>query len=101
MDRERTQSELSSIYAYWRSHFDTSGIDLDAYSSPLLLKVTEKYCQASTKILVFGKETEGWGWNEQKQKQSPASGWHFRDQSTLRDFLQHDDSIEALLWRYH
>jgi hypothetical protein len=102
MDRDRVQAQLTSTYQRWKTSFDRRGLNLDDYSPPLLLVVTERYCRAPMKIVVYGKETAGWGWNSSNQEKYHHSqhDWRFRNQSTLRDFLENDDAIEALCWTY-
>jgi hypothetical protein len=102
MEKDRTQKQLISAYKHWKSVFNPEGLKPEDFSPPLLLNVTEEYCKARMKIIVYGKETAGWDWTSRLQECFPKypNYWPFHDQSTFADFLNNDDAVEALCWGY-
>ena len=102
MDRQLTQTKLESLYADWKSTVQFSTDEARNLSAPLLLNVTEEYCQAERRVLFIGQETFGWSWNSDLQNAYPRypNAWRFLDVNSFRDFLANPDSIEALCWGY-
>jgi hypothetical protein len=102
MDKEQTQGQLLSVYDHWKSNFDSIGLVAEDFSPPLLLNVTNDYCAASTKIMVYGQETYGWIWDDKLTADYPhyPHNWTFSNQHSLKDFLESDDSVESLCWGY-
>lgn len=64
-------------------------------SPPLLLHVTEEYCKAKIRVLVYGQETLGWEWNRKS-----LSDWPYTDLNNFSDFVSNDDSVIGLCWGY-
>lgn len=103
MDRLEVQTELVSAYQRWKAGFDAKDLTVDDFSPPLLLNLTDNYCVAPLKIIVYGQETSGWGWTRQQQEKTYPdyqNNWPFQDLRTFGDFLNNDDAIEALVRRY-
>ena len=96
------QQQLASAYSDWRHCLDIDGLPLERMSPPILLRVTERYCDARTRIIVLGQETHGWSWDENLTKDYPKypEKWTYPAQVTLRDFLSEETSIDALCWGY-
>jgi hypothetical protein len=102
MDQQDVQTKLETLYADWKARLHFSKDESDSLSPPLLLRVTEEYCRAERRVLLFGKETFGWNWNGQLQKDNPMypHAWPFQNVNSCSDFLANADSIEALCWGY-
>ena len=102
MDKNQVQKQLVSAYRLWKAHFESNSIPVEDLSPPLLLNVTNDYCNAPVKIVVYGKETKGWGWSHRLQEEYPnyPNAWPFQDLHTFGDFLSNDDAIEGLIWGY-
>lgn len=101
MDRDQVQQQLMSAYQKWKACFQVEGLTLGDFSPPLLLAVTEDYCRASKKIIVYGQQTAGWSWTDLSEKNWPDyPNWPFSNQYSLSDFLSKGESIEALCWAY-
>jgi hypothetical protein len=81
------QVELAQLYHRWRKDLKSRplGFDPKCYSPPLLIKMPEAYCVAERRILFCGQETYG---------------WDFENGATFGDFLDDDNSVEALLAAY-
>jgi hypothetical protein len=96
------RSSLESIYRRWRQNLEPSGLSLRDWSTPLLLHATDEYCAADLRVIVYGQETQGWGWTTWLERNHPArvEPWSYQDQEKLADFVAKDDAIDALLWRY-
>jgi hypothetical protein len=102
VDQQEIQSKLGGVYRRWKSQFDPKGLNLDEFSPPLLLAVTNDYCRAQMKIVVYGQETSGWGWNDRLHEEYPLypTNWRFQNQNALRDFLANADAVDSLCWGY-
>jgi hypothetical protein len=102
VDRAEVQTELVSAYQRWKATFDANALAVEDFSPPLLLNLTDSYCVAPLKIIVYGKETAGWDWTHHLQQTFPdyPNNWSFQDLRTFRDFLNNDDAIEGLVWGY-
>jgi hypothetical protein len=102
MDPRRTQANLSSLYANWKTSLQFSKAEAESLGAPLLLHVTEEYCLAAKRVLIFGQETAGWEWNSKLRIKYPsyAHEWPFKDISTMEDFLSNEDAVDALCWAY-
>ena len=101
MQRESVQDELAALYQDWRAGLDSSK-QVDGLSPPLLLSVSDDYCQAERRIVVFGQETKGWQWNRNLRKDFPKYPLDFpyEDLYSMRDFVTQPDSVDALCWGY-
>jgi hypothetical protein len=93
MDRNQVQTALVSTYQRWKSGFDARGITVEHFSPPLLLNLTDDYCDAPIKIVFCGQETTGW-------THLYSNNWPFKDLLTFGDFLNNDDAIEGLVQAY-
>jgi hypothetical protein len=102
MDKGQVQKQLISAYQHWKSAFNSRGLTVEEFSPPLLLNVTEEYCKARIKIIVFGQQTAGWDWTNRLKESFPKypTNWPFQNLSTFADFLNNDDAIEGLCWGY-
>jgi hypothetical protein len=102
MHKDQVQRKLESAYHRWKENFDAKDVTAEDFSPPLLLQVTDNYCRAPLRIVVYGKETKGWKWTHCLQEIYPEypNNWPFQDLRTLADFLAHDDAIKGLIWGY-
>jgi len=102
MDRNQTQTQLISAYQRFKEDFNSEGLKLEDFSPPLLLNVTDDYCRAKMRFVVYGQETTGWDWTNHLQEQYPKypNNWRFQNQRTFADFLANNDAIESLCWGY-
>ena len=67
MDQQVVQNRLEDLYANWKTTLRIDGEEAGNLSPPLLLYVSETYCRAKRRILLFGQETCGWEWNRNLQ----------------------------------
>lgn len=102
MNQQVVQSKLEQLYRQWKTTIQVDKDEVGNLSPPLLLHVTEEYCRAPRRVLVFGQETHGWEWNSDLQLTYPGypNPWPFRDIYSCGDFIENPDSIEALCWAY-
>ena len=102
MDYEQVQKSLLHSYVEWKAGLQFSPEEAASLSPPLLLSVTEDYCKAEKRIIVFGQETYGWGWNETLQKKYPdyPENWSFSAIENMADFLNDRNGVEHLCWGY-
>ena len=54
---EQIQKSLVEVYDAWKSGLQFSDQEAAHLSPPLLLSVTDEYCNAERRILLFGQET--------------------------------------------
>jgi hypothetical protein len=102
MHKDEVNERLASAYHRWKADFDAKDLSVEHFSPPLLLNVTDEYCNAPLKVLVYGQETKGWGWTHRLRECYPdyPQNWPFHDLCTFADFLTHNDAIEGLIWGY-
>ena len=106
MDEKTVQSRLEALYATWKAALQFTKEECGNLSPPLLLHVTEDYCQAVRRILLLGQETKGWEWDRTLQDKTKhptwtyPHSWQFQEISSCSDFRANSDSIEALCWGY-
>jgi hypothetical protein len=102
MDYHEVQKKLEALYSDWKATLRLSDEEADSLFPPYLLSVTEDYCRADRRVLVYGQETGGWGWDEAEQakRSSNPNAWMFQDIWSCRDFLTNPDSVAALCWAY-
>jgi hypothetical protein len=102
MNRALIQQQLASAYSEWKQGLDLNDLPLERMSPPILLQVTDRYCDADIRIIVFGQETHGWTWDRNLTNDYPLypQNWDYPNQINLRDFLSQETSIEALCWEY-
>ena len=67
MDYREVQKKLEALYSDWKATLRLSDEEADSLFPPYLLSVTEDYCRADRRVLVYGQETGGWGWDEAEQ----------------------------------
>ncbi len=99
---EQIQKNLVDVYDAWKSGLQFSDQEAAHLSPPLLLSVTDEYCNAERRILLFGQETFGWGWNSSLKAKYPdyPKNWEFSAMESMADFLQNPDSVENMCWAY-
>jgi hypothetical protein len=103
MNRKNVQAELHSAYSEWRETLRLNLENGGDLSSPLLLSVTEDFCNAERRIMVFGQETFGWEWNSNLRKNYPnyPEEWPYEwNVQSMADFIHIKDSVEGLCWGY-
>lgn len=102
MNGEEMQEQLQAIYVDWKRSLRLGDDVAGQLSPPLLLSVPPAYINAERRILVFGQETNGWEWtgNLRDRYSMYQVDYPYRDVRTLQDFLDNDDSVEALCWGY-
>lgn len=98
------QSELEDAYEQFKA---TTTLDPELatrLSAPLLLRVPSKWNDSSTRLLVVGQETRGWGFEK-----GEAKGWPDSKLTSFAEFRCMPESVPALVdWyerfnfgRYH
>jgi len=102
MEPAETQAKLNAAYDTWKAEINVSNSDVEGFSSPLLLSVTDDYCHAKTRIMFFGKETNDWSWNKNLRTDYPGYplDWPFQDLNWFQDFLNSSEGVEGLAWAY-
>lgn len=103
MNRKNTQNRLNALYADWKERLQTSDQEFqDSFGAPLLLSVTENYCQSKIRLIVFGQETAGWSWNKNLKADYPrfSQNWPYQDIASMGDFVLNSDAVEGLCWAY-
>lgn len=104
LDRDAVQAELRPVY---RAYLDRlrafSPDDLDIITPPLLLSVTQAYCDADIRVLVCGQETRGWRHRGSRPRVAEEHGPAPTDDLlwTAGDVLADDDGLGALLKGYN
>jgi hypothetical protein len=80
VESHEVQIQLEALYADWKATLRLSKEEAASLSPPLLLHVTDDYCRAEQRVLLYGQETYGWGWDSQLQATYPAypHAWRFR-----------------------
>jgi hypothetical protein len=103
MDRVKIQTKLNTAYDTWKAELTARQANFAGFGPPLLLSVTEEYCQAETRIIVFGQETNGWEWDKNLRRDCPnyPLDWEFPALNSLNDFLSTPEGVEGLCWGYH
>ena len=102
MDHQEMQRRLESLYSDWKAALRFTVEEAHSLVPPFLLYVTDDYCRAERRVLVYGQETGGWGWDsrEQAKRSADPDAWRFQDIWSCYDFLTNQDSVEALCWAY-
>ena len=92
------QNKLNECYTVFRDNIDFDDNDFaQKLSSPLLIKVTEKWIESKTRVLVVGQETLGW---EFFKWDNYGYDWEFSDIHNWLQFKNAHDSVDALVNAY-
>ncbi len=102
MHNNHVQEELYKAYVAWKTSLHLQENDLLQLSPPLLLSVSESYLSSKRRILLVGQETYGWDWTSDLRIRFPKyqNEYLFENIVQLKDFIEYDQSIEALIWGY-
>lgn len=91
---------LSAVYDEWRSRAQSQIAQIaDAFHPAVLVQQPGEWIKATHRIAYIGQETLGWCWIKD-DREYPYYTWNYEDIETLRNFIEYDRSVEALMYGY-